>query len=66
MGFFDRVRQVLRGKASNTMAEMESRNPEAVYEAAIIEREKKYVEMKKAASELAVLRKRNQDELERA
>ncbi|MEL6347441.1 MAG: PspA/IM30 family protein [Myxococcota bacterium] len=64
MGFFDRLRQVFKGKAENSMARMESRNPAAVYEAAILEREKQYHQLKGAASELAVLRKKTEDELE--
>lgn len=64
MGFFDRITSVFKGKASNTLNKMETANPEAVYEAALQERLKKYQEMKKATAELAVLRKRSQDELE--
>ena len=64
MGFFDRITNVFKGRASNAMSKLESANPEAVYEAAIIDRQKQYQEMKSAAAELAVVRKRSQDELD--
>lgn len=64
MGIFDRIASVFKGRASNAMNSLESANPEAVYEAAILERQKQYQELKRAASELAVVRKRSQEELE--
>jgi len=62
VGIFDRIASVFKGRASNAMSKLESANPEAVYEAAIQERMKQYQEMKRAASELAVVRKRSQEE----
>ena len=38
MGFFDRLANVWRGFLSLWVSDIESRNPEAVYEAAIDER----------------------------
>lgn len=64
MGIFDRITSVFKGRASNAMNKFESANPEAVYESAILERQKQYQEMKRAASELAVVRKRSQEELD--
>lgn len=64
MGIFDRITSVFKGRASNALNKLESNNPEAVYEAAIIERHKQYQEMKKAAAELAVIVKRSKEELD--
>jgi phage shock protein A len=66
MGFFDRISSVFKGKASNTISNIEKNNPEAVYEAAIEERKKQYAELKSAAAEMAVLRKRTREKLTNA
>jgi phage shock protein A len=64
VGIFDRISSVFKGRASTAMNKLESANPEAVYEAAIMERQKQYQEMKRAAADLAVVRKRSQEELD--
>ena len=64
MGFFDRISSIFKGKASSAISKIESNNPEAVYAAAIEARQKQLVDMKKAAAELVMLRKRAQEELE--
>ena len=66
MGFFDRVSNVWKGKVSDRLSDMENRNPEAVYESAISEREQKYRQLKKAAAGIAMLRDQTRDELEKA
>jgi phage shock protein A len=62
VGIFDRITSVFKGRASNALNKMESNNPEAVYEAAIIERHKQYQDMKKSTAELAVILKRSKEE----
>ncbi len=64
MGFFNRVSQIWKGKASGVLSSMESNNPEAVYEAAVLEREKQYGELKTAVAELVMLRNKTREELE--
>lgn len=61
MGFFDRLGQVIKGKASNAVSGVESRNPEAVYTAAIAERERKYGELKKACAEVVYMRDKRKE-----
>ena len=56
MGFFDRLANVWRGFLSLWVSDIENRNPEAVYEAAINERVKKHRELKKAVSGIVYLR----------
>ena len=63
MGFFDRISNVFKGKASNAVSNIEKNNPEAVYEAAITERTKQYAELKSAAAELVMLRDKTRDKL---
>ena len=63
MGFFDRLTSVFKGKASNAVSSLEKNNPEAVYEAAITERKKKYAELKSAAAELIMLRDKTREKL---
>jgi len=64
MGFFDRLTQVWKGFLSLWVSDLENRNPEAVYEAAIEERIKKHRELKKAVSGIVYLRNKLQAELD--
>ena len=50
MGFFERLANVWKGFLSLWISDAEARNHEAVYESAIEERKKKYLELKKAVS----------------
>lgn len=64
MGFFDRLANVWRGFLGLWISDIEARNPEAVYEAAIDERVKKHRELKKAVSGIVYLRNKLSNELE--
>ena len=64
MGFFDRLSQVWKGFLSLWISDIENRNPEAVYEAAIEERIRKHRELKKAVSGIVYLRNKLQAELD--
>lgn len=64
MGFFDRLSQVWKGFLSLWISDIENRNPEAVYEAAIEERIKKHRDLKKAVSGIVYLRNKLQAEQE--
>lgn len=64
MGFFDRLANVWRGFLSLWVSDIESRNPEAVYEAAIDERVRKHRDLKKAVSGIVYLRNKLSTELE--
>ena len=64
MGFFDRIANVWKGFLSMWVSDLESRNPEAVYESAINERVKKHLELKKAVSGIVYLRNKLSAELE--
>ncbi len=64
MGFFDRLGNIWRGFLSLWISDIESRNPEAVYEAAIDERVRKHKELKKAVSGIVYLRNKISNELE--
>ena len=64
MGFFDRLTQVWKGFLGLWISDIENRNPEAVYEAAIEERIKKHRELKKAVSGIVYLRNKLQAELD--
>lgn len=64
MGFFDRVANIWKGFLSLWISDVESRNPEAVYEAAIDERVRKHRELKKAVSGIVYLRNKLSAELE--
>ena len=64
MGFFDRLSQIWKGFLGLWISDLESRNPEAVYEAAIEERIKKHRELKKAVSGIVYLRNKLQAELD--
>jgi phage shock protein A len=64
MGFFDRLANVWKGFLSLWISDVENKNPDAVYEAAIEERIKKHRELKKAVSGIVYLRNKLQAELE--
>ena len=64
MGFFDRLANVRRGILSLWVSDIESRNPEAVYEAAIDERVRKHRDLKRAVSGIVYLRNKLTTELE--
>ncbi|MCB9764596.1 MAG: PspA/IM30 family protein [Alphaproteobacteria bacterium] len=64
MGFFERLANVWKGFLSLWISEVETKNPEAVYEAAIEERIKKHKELKKAVSGIVYLRNKLAAELE--
>jgi len=64
MGFFDRLANVWRGFLNLWVSDIEARNPEAVYEAAIDERVRKHRELKKAVSGIVYLRNKLCTELE--
>lgn len=64
MGFFDRLANIWRGFLSLWVSDIEARNPEAVYEAAIDERVRKHRELKKAVSGIVYLRNKLSTELE--
>ena len=64
MGFFDRIGNLWKGFLSLWVSDMETRNPEAVYESAIEERIKKHRELKKAVSGIVYLRNKLSTELE--
>jgi len=64
MGFFDRIANLWKGFLSLWVSDMETRNPEAVYESAIEERVKKHRELKKAVSGIVYLRNKIATELE--
>ena len=64
MAFFDRLANVWKGFLSLWVSDIETRNPEAVYEAAIEERVRKHRELKKAVSGIVYLRNKLSAELE--
>lgn len=64
MSFFDRLANVWKGFLSLWISEVETKNPEAVYEAAIDERVRKHQELKKAVSGIVYLRNKLSSELE--
>lgn len=64
MAFFDRLTNVWKGFLSLFISDLEARNPEAVYEAAIDERVRKHKELKKAVSGIVYLRNKISTELE--
>lgn len=66
MGLFDRIANVWKGFISLWVSEVEQKNPEAVYEAAIEERLNKHRELKKAVSGIVYLRNKLTSELEQA
>ncbi len=64
MGFFDRLANIWRGFLSLWVSDIETRNPEAVYESAIDERVRKHRDLKKAVSGIVYLRNKLSTELE--
>ncbi len=66
MGLFDRLANVWRGFLSLWISDIENRNPEAIYEAAIDDRVRKHRELKKAVSGIVYLRNKLSTELEQA
>ncbi len=64
MGLFDRLANVWHGFLSLWVSDIENRNPEAVYEAAIDERVRKHRDLKKAVSGIVYLRNKIAAELE--
>lgn len=64
MGFFERLSNIWKGIISNWVSDVETANPEAVYESAIEERIKKHRELKKAVSGIVYLRNKLSAELE--
>lgn len=64
MSFFERLSNLWKGFLSLWVSDIENKNPEAVYEAAIEERKRKYLELKKAVSGIVYLRNKLQAELE--
>lgn len=63
-GFFERIGNIWKGFLSMWISDIETKNPEAVYEAAINERVKKHLELKKAVSGIVYLRNKLSAELE--
>jgi phage shock protein A len=64
MGFFSRIGNIWKGFLSLWVSNVETRNPEAVYESAINERVRKHKELKKAVSGIVYLRNKLSAELE--
>lgn len=64
MGFFERIGNLWNGFWGLWISDKETKNPEAVYEAAIDERIKKHRELKKAVSGIVYLRNKISTELE--
>lgn len=64
MGLFDRLSNLWRGFINLWVSDLENKNPEAVYEAAIEERVKKHRELKKAVSGIVYLRNKLSSEME--
>jgi len=64
MGFFQRLANVWNGFLSLWISEVETKNPEAVYEAAIDEHVRKHKDLKKAVSGIVYLRNKLAAELE--
>jgi phage shock protein A len=64
MGFFDRLANLWRGFLGLWISDLESRNPEMVYEVAIEERVRKHRELKKAVAGIIYLRQKTAAELE--
>ena len=64
MGFFDRITNVWRGFLSLWVSNVETKNPEAVYEAAIEERIRQHRDLKKAVASIVYLRNKTETELE--
>ena len=65
MQLFARVRNLVRGLAAGWIGRRERRNPEAVYEAAILERREQYAKLRAAAAGVLYMRGKLARELER-
>lgn len=63
-GFFSRIGNLWKGFLSLFVGNLEKKNPEAVYEAAINARKEQYKDLKKAVSGIIVLRNKLSNELE--
>jgi phage shock protein A len=64
MGFFERLANVWKGFLALWVSDIETRNPEAVYESAIDGRVRQHRELKKAVSNIVYLRNKLATELE--
>lgn len=64
MGFFQRLANLWNGFFGLWVSDLESRNPEVVYESAIQERVARYQELRKAVGNIVYLRNKIADELE--
>ena len=64
MGFASRMGQLWTGFISLFVGNLEKRNPEAVFEAAIAERIEKHRDLKKAVASIVYLRNKTQTELD--
>ncbi len=64
MGFFQRLSNLWSGFLGLWMSNLESSNPEAVYESAIAERVERYQELRKAVGNIVYLRNKVSEELE--
>jgi len=64
MGFFQRLSNLWNGFLGLWVSDLESRNPEIVYESAIQERVQRYQELRKAVGNIVYLRNKIADELE--
>ena len=63
MGFFDRLFNVVSGFFNSLIGNVEARNPEMVFDAAIAERKRKQKELKSAVSNIVYLRNKTETEL---
>ncbi|MFN8674369.1 MAG: PspA/IM30 family protein [Candidatus Sericytochromatia bacterium] len=64
MGFFSRIANLWKGFLSLFVENLEEKNPEAVYEAAIISKTEQYQKLMKAVSGIVYLRNKLEKELE--
>ncbi len=65
MSAFDRIGNVVKGKASKVVGDVERNNPEAVFEAAVEDRKASLAEHKELAATLVVQRNRATAQLEK-
>lgn len=65
MGFFQRLNNLWSGFIGLWVSNLETRNPEAVYEKAIQERVTRYQDLRKAVGDIVYLRNKVAEELER-
>ena len=64
MGFFDRLSNLMKGFFSKLFGDIESENPDIVYQAAINERVNQYQKLMKAVSGIVYLRNKLEKDLE--